>query len=199
MLVEVDAVHVNQVNPIPGEGAIDRRLKPPAVPATIGLADQSTFGHRGCEELARHQRPCAGHDEGTLTLGNEGSVELSQDSFRAADSERSYRSKRKRHTQNRQGHTCYLAAQFVLYLAQQPRMVARIPASLSNRDARLVGRTLPHGSNRPCLPRYGLQAKTPRNLRLKRGAYASYNEWFAWKCKTTTSRRDLNGGGFVNR
>jgi hypothetical protein len=55
VLVEVHTMHVDQVNAMLGERAVDGGLKAPVVPAAIGLADQGTLGHRSREELAGDQ------------------------------------------------------------------------------------------------------------------------------------------------
>jgi hypothetical protein len=83
VLVEVHTVHVDQVDLVPGECAIDRRLKAPPMPTAVRLTDEGAFRHGSREELSRNQRPGAGNNQRTLTFGNKGRIELGQNPLRA--------------------------------------------------------------------------------------------------------------------
>jgi hypothetical protein len=127
VLVKVDAVDVNQVDAVFGEGAVEGCLDAPAMPAAVGLADESALRHGSREELAGDQRARARNDQRPLTFVDKGRVKLGQNSLRAANAAGPDRGKRKRHTQNRQGHHSPLAAHLCFQLAmrssrQQPQM-----------------------------------------------------------------------------
>ena len=68
MLIEVHSVHVDEIDLMLGERAVDCRLEAPPVPAPVGIADERPLRHGGREEFARDERTGAGRQQTSAGL-----------------------------------------------------------------------------------------------------------------------------------